>query len=501
MPNKYNTQAKRLALDNMIRLRAWTAFQNNISELTASKHTQKKKASDDDTKSKGRGNSHNNNLFQAIVQYRNHHTTHRTLLHSLCDIPNESSPPPSDLIHLVASACPQSLIQSGHDHKTPLHLAIDQEASIQTISALMNAAGNDWTIIKQNLLLAVDSKGQTPLLSAVRTGIQEDIIKYLVNQDIDGSTLLIAGRKSGVPLKYVASNESVFVGEGLDSPHDLLRFMIVRTYHANLRKRFPSIYASDTTIQVEHDNANSMPANLDGETCLFQATIFCHDLIGSSKIASSILSYIIRNGLFDSDRLSNKKDDAGNLTLHITCLSGTPKFEQVLRLGDRISDYGLNGEDCTLMEYLVKEIPARDNSSYLCRNNSGDIPLHCAIKTGKDWSQLQLLIDACPTSLESFTSKGELPLHLAIKCNNPIDYIMSLWNHYPEAASHVDKPSGLYPFQLVAVFGKKQESTRKSKPKKKKKDSATVVDICWDETSLSFFLLRECPSIISGSSL
>eukprot|EP00569_Conticribra_weissflogii_P017056 CAMPEP_0171412238 /NCGR_PEP_ID=MMETSP0880-20121228/32020_1 /TAXON_ID=67004 /ORGANISM="Thalassiosira weissflogii, Strain CCMP1336" /LENGTH=113 /DNA_ID=CAMNT_0011929543 /DNA_START=1 /DNA_END=339 /DNA_ORIENTATION=- len=109
----------------------------------------------------------------------------------------------------------------------------------------------------------------------------------------------------------------------------------------------------------------------------------------------------------------------GNLTIHIACLvDGPAKFDQILKLGDRISDYGLNAEDCTLMEYLVSNSQSRDlphPSPLLSNNFEGDLPIHCAVKSRKEWDHIQLLIDAEPSSLRTSNSSGELPLHLAIK--------------------------------------------------------------------------------------
>jgi hypothetical protein len=49
-------------------------------------------------------------------------------------------------------------------------------------------------------------------------------------------------------------------------------------------------------------------------------------------------------------------------------------------------------------------------------------------------------------------SKGELPFHLALKHSSASD-IMKLWNLYPEAASIVDRTTGLYPYQLAVIRG------------------------------------------------
>mmetsp|Transcript_14745 Transcript_14745/g.30228 ORF Transcript_14745/g.30228 Transcript_14745/m.30228 type:complete len:117 (+) Transcript_14745:19-369(+) len=83
MPNKYNIRANSQVLDNFIRKRAWIAFRDHFCEYSLED-------------------------ARAIVEYHNN-TTHRTLLHSLCDISN-SSPPPPDLLYVVAESSPRSLL-------------------------------------------------------------------------------------------------------------------------------------------------------------------------------------------------------------------------------------------------------------------------------------------------------------------------------------------------------------------------------------------------------
>jgi len=330
----------------------------------------------------------------------------------------------------------------------------------------------------------------------------------------------------GFPLAQVACKEALLVGQGLDGP-DLLRFMIGKTYRAVMCDAFPNYFLVDEdsggrigselgepSIHVESDagngkacgavekyefrnrDVNELPVNVDkdneaiSDVCLLQATIVCYNLLGSMKTASSILSYIIRNDLFQRSRLMDDRDAMGNLTIHIACLvDGPAKFDQILKLGDRISDYGINAEDCTLMEYLVSNSQSRDlphPSPLLCNNFEGDLPIHCAVKSRKEWDHIQLLIDVEPSSLRTCNSSGELPLHLAIKMGCSNTFIRNMWSYYPEAASVVDSSLGLYPFQLAAV------GRHDNKELCRNRDLDT-----FDIISLSFFFLRESPYVMA----
>ena len=388
--------------------------------------------------------------------------------------------------------------------QTPLHIAISRVASLDTIKALVESTPDK---IRVALLVSFDSNGCTPLMLAVKmchTTNNDDVVKYLVNEDCSGSSLLVCstrkkkGQVGNVPLKYVASRESIFVGGGLESPQDLLWFMIVRTYRAKMKNIMSTTYGSGTL-----GNTNRPKTEMEHDVCLLQAAIICHDLIGSVKTASSILSYIIRNELFDRERFSTNGDFAGNLTIHVACLSDALKFDQILRLGQRETDFGINSEDCTLMEYLVKQSATETTTSLLIQNFAGDIPLHCAIRKGQNLEFIQLLINFCPSSVQTSTANGELPLHLAINYGS-VDVIMALWKTYPEATLILDKSVGLYPFQLAASDGRVTQTERNNasqgkvmRSKAKKNAPVDGGDECtWDQMSLSFFLLRECPSII-----
>eukprot|EP00985_Skeletonema_marinoi_P001794 scaffold706_cov80-Skeletonema_marinoi.AAC.1 len=423
MPNKYNIRANRQVLDNFIRKRAWIAFRDHFCEYSLED-------------------------ARAIVEYHNN-TTHRTLLHSLCDISN-SSPPPPDLLYVVAESSPRSLLLQDSG-RTPLHLCVIRGYSMKAIISLLSLAEKCDSLDKQHLLLATDSRGCTPLLAALYRfdNINESIVRYLVNQDVNGASLLISSagakkkQKQHAPLKYVASSESIFVGGGLESSDDLLRFMLVKTYLTRMKEMY----------QNDHDGDPYIAEN-ESDVCILQAAILCFDLLARQR------------------------------RLH--------QLYHILRLVSRETDYGINSDDCTLLEYIMK---ASGPNALLFQNKEKDLPLHCAISK-RSWLDVQRLIDSCPTSASTRTGKGELPLHLAMKCGNcSSDYIMKLWEKFPEAAIISDN-DGLYPFQLAAISGRVQKPHRKSKKKVTSKSENV-----WDALSVSYFFLRECPSLIQSCCL
>ena len=167
------------------------------------------------------------------------------------------------MVYIVASACPQALLHSHGSirEQTPLHIAISQEAPLLTIKALLKAADDAKNINKQDLLLAQDTKGRTPLLAAVQANNMDydDIIKCLVDQDVSGTTLLLSPgkkkkqRQNNVPLKYIAARESRhYFDFGLDADDDILRFMITRTYNAKLKEEYMYISKASTAKQSQN---------------------------------------------------------------------------------------------------------------------------------------------------------------------------------------------------------------------------------------------------------
>ena len=469
MPNKYDVQAQRQELDRLVRERAWTAFRAHFTKLSSS----------------------NQEHCRSVVESHHRQTSHRTLLHYMCDL--ESNQPPSDIIDLVVSTCPRALFTADPNQRFPLHLAIRREVRINTVRALIEPITEDQ-FSKEKVLNHRDISSSTPLLLATKMDAEnrEEIIRYLVDQDTSGQSLLNPKEtkkhkhKTTSPLKFVATREILFVDDGLDNPDDLLRFMIVQTYCPEMKDRMIDIYNDDNDFN-------------DNQMCLLQASIICHELFGSTKLASSIISAIIRNQLYHPNYL----DIARNNILHVACLSSTSLFNQILKLGQRETQYGINFEDCTLIEFLIRSNSGSD-VMFLSRNNFGDIPLHCAVRTRKDILHVQQMLRACEKSVEVYTKKGELPLHLALKYGSEHDTIMLLWKTYPYAALIRDKPTGLYLFQLAVIdeMHSRQNTgcgaTHHSSNRRRKREAKGNVKATeLDRVSLSYYFLRECPEVVA----
>ena len=441
-PNKYEVQARRQKLDDIVRRRSWPSFVDEFKTIPDE-----------------------NGILEKVVLRR---TGHRTLLHDLCSI--GLSRPPPEVVILVARVCPKAL-DPAPNSSSALHLALKNLSALEVVAAMVELVGE-----KQRLLMSLDRDGRTPLDLAVSRECHEDIITYLVDQDEDGSTLLNNWADSRIPLRCISKSLEFSDWETVTEIDVLFKFVLIKTYRAKMRKQFVSRDIKDEEI------------------CLLQALVLCQHQLGSKS--SSILSHIIRNGLFKHRWL----DIMGNSTLHYACFSETKHYCQLLKLGIRSSDCGLNSEDGDLVQFLLRTDP----EACSIKNRESNLPLHCALSSGKHMSHIEALLNACPESIRIKDGSGECPLHLAIRSQrNPSD-IKRIWGLYPEESAISSASSHLFPFQLAAV--RKNDETnmnrrvkckrrnKKKKPPNGKEDQ--VQENNWDSMTLSYFLLRECPSVM-----
>ena len=438
--NKYEVRARREKLDNIVRSRSWSAFVDYFKTIEEGL------------------------LEKVVLRYGASGTGHRTLLHDLCSI--GLSRPPPEVVILLARVCPKAL-DPAPKSSSALHLALKNLPALEVVTAMVELVGD-----KQKLLMSLDRDGRTPLDLAVSRECHEDIITFLVDQDEGGSTLLNNWAESRTPLRFI-SNTLEFMDWGEVTEIDaLFKFVLIETYRAKIRKLF-----------VSHDEENE-------EVCLLQAFILCQHQLGSRKKSSYILAHIIRNGLF----VPRWMGITGNTTLHHVCFSETKHYCHLLKLGIRSSDYGLDSEDGDLVQFLLKSDP----EACSIKNRESDLPLHCALNSGKHMSHIEALLNACPESIRIKGGSGDCALHLAIISQRDTSDIKRIWALYPEASSVMSASSHLFPFQLAAV--RKQDETKRSKRRNKKKKPSgkdgvqEIGNHNWDSITLSYFLLRECPS-------
>jgi ankyrin repeat protein len=375
-----------------------------------------------------------------------------------------------DIIQSIVSAVPSALyIQDATRRQTPLHVAVDSRASLGVIECLLE---NDTT--KQTVTMT-DKNGDTPILLAARDSDYEDTTKLLVKYDQSKQSLLIEGNKrKRVPLFYVAVNE--FRTTNGNELSEEIRFALLQTHKALIRntpvdheESQPSRDSSYRAVEVEDDDDS-----FENDACVLEATIACTHLLG--KCASRLTAMILKYSMYRRERLF-EPDAKGHLMLHRACLAKTQHFEKCLKLRETHVD-------------LIQSLMELNAPSLRHCNARGELPLHLAIQTGKDWGHIDSLVRAYPDSCKHCNARGELPLHLAIKFGTDIRIAKKLWKQYPQAAAVVDGSTRLYPFQLAAC------RIERAAPENSASSAHNKPTLGIESVDLIYFFLRESPQVL-----
>jgi ankyrin repeat protein len=398
----------------------------------------------------------------------------RTLLHALCKS-NTHRPVGIDILQSIVTAVPSALyIQDASRRQTPLHVAVGSRASIAVIECLLE---NDTT---QQTVTMIDKNGDTPILLVAHDSDYEDMVNLLVKYDKSKQSLLIeSNKRKRVPLFCVAVNEFRTTNENELSEE--LRFILLQTHQALLGNTPVDQEESQQSKESSTRAVENDDSSLEDDGCVLEATIACTHLLG--KYASRLTAIILKNNFYHRERIF-EPDAKGHLMLHRACVATAQYFENCLKL---------HGTHVDLIQCLM-ELNA---ASLKHCNARGELPLHLAIQTGKDWGHVDSLVRAYPDSFKHCNARGELPLHLAIKFGKDMRIARELWKHYPQAAAIVDGSTRLYPFQLVACHSQRaapenNASSAHNKPPLGKHAEPTETE----SVDLIYFFLRESPQVL-----
>jgi ankyrin repeat protein len=326
----------------------------------------------------------------------------------------------------------------------------------------------------------IDKNGDTPILLAARDSVNEDMTKLLVEYDESKLSLLIESSKGKrVPLFYVAVNEFRTTNENELSEE--VRFILLQSHKALLRNMHLDQEESQQSRDSSYRAVENNDCILEHAGCVLDATIACTHLLG--KYASRLTAIILKNDFYRRERLF-KPDAKGQLMLHRACIANAQHFEKGLKLHDTNVD-------------LIQSLMELNDSSLKHCNARGDLPLHLAIQTGKDWGHVDSLVHAYPDSCKHCNARGELPLHLAIKFGTDMLIAKELWMQYPQAAAIVDGWTRLYPFQLVACrIQRAAPENSASSAHKKPRIGKNAEHTESESVDLIYFFLRESPHVL-----
>jgi hypothetical protein len=333
--------------------------------------------------------------------------------------------------------------------QTPLSIAIGKDAAPNVVECLVF---HDQTHPKQTLL-AQDRIGDTPLLQAIRSS-KDSMVDILLKADTSKQSLLVPSRKrTKTPIFYVANQELLCMYETDDELPEGLQSILRQTYHAlQIRQEIASAQTQDNpTVDCDEQGDDyyfepddeSLLDNPKEYMLLLKATVACAHLLGG-KCAPKILQFLLQRMELETVR---QLDADRNTLLHHVCRAKESRIflESDLRLN----------EPMDLIEFMHK----RHVGMFEEPNCMGELALHVAIQASKDWEYMERLLAVYPHAVQHKTNSGELPLHLAIKYHADLGVLEELRNRFPEAATIMDGPTRLVPFQLASCSDPPQDDS------------------------------------------
>lgn len=413
----------------------------------------------------------NQETRQKVIEYRSNSYKKGavSLLHKLVDrVKVKGRPPvPMDLVEDVIKACPHLLTAS----PTPLSTGIARGVSAAVIECLLM---NDPA---RKTLEMTNSKGDTPLLQAIKCNASQKAIRVLIDYDTTGITLLTASEKRHkVPLFYVVNN--AFLMRSLDRYEDFpqkLEYFLLQTHEALLKQQ--------ALIHEENDtnNGKHQPSRNDQDDCNEYASDGgCEQDPDESEGGSLLKASLACAHLVGGQ----------HAVILVTCLSKCKHTWKVDSRGNTILHHFCQAQHNFVSRKLLKAIIKRDGEAVATINAHNELPLHLALKALKPWKVLETLVESAPEIIAIPDGYGCLPLHLAISLYPSHSCeVLSLWKCLPEVASVRALSSGFYPFQLCAIVRKDHDLRRGDAV-------MSVVEADLNQLSDIFFFLRAAPEIL-----
>ena len=402
--NKYNVRALRSELDACIRHQTWNKYRSILETSSLSQDTL---------------------LYNTVILARSKRN-HGTLLHSIVNSVRGDHPSFEkimDIIQGVVEAAPKALTIQDSSSQTPLHIAVERNASKELVELLVT---KDASRISLSM---GDKHGMLPLHRAAKEEAS-DVMEILVRYDTKHMTLLVPEkRRNRIALYFVASNELRFMGSSSSADHQVLPFdlerMLVHTRYAIEKCEYDNVSTLVQHSRLSENNLRFGPNDQERPRHLLISLLVCADKIGE-KFTTKILNFLLQSPRYRPLILGDSIDQQGNSFLH--CMYLVPG----LRL------------EASLLKTVLSEY---DPSSLTRGNANGDTPLHVALLNESIY--WNCILDIGYDSLLCRNTRGQLPLHVALSTGQ-LEIARDLWNKCPSTASMMDPSTRLYPYQLAA---------------------------------------------------
>ncbi|OEU09232.1 hypothetical protein FRACYDRAFT_248567 [Fragilariopsis cylindrus CCMP1102] len=468
MNNKYNVRAIRDELDTYIRCNAWNKFRKRFVSLLSVEGNDGQQQQQQQRSS----------LCRAVIEYSNNKcsfnnynkgntttTGRNSLLHVLCRRFNSSPehPVPMDMIELIGQTCPklfsksiisdvdtpakspfmilldrgappfliERIIQILYDYDKNNHNHNDRDGDgddniIKPISKIRNKNKNKNNVLPPSLvmqcLVGKDSKGNTPLLHAIKYQDCPDMLRTLVEYDKYGQSLLITSRKGQIPLYYLVQQAMRELGQyyNISSRTTTVLFdttQLPENLVYMLRKTQRAIYVE------QHGTKSLSMYNNDGKIPLHVGI--------EQKKDWKYLEYLIRLAP-ESGRIPTTRT-VTTTTRHMRSWSHSPlsSFSREKQFQQHQQQNQQMGGQLPL--HLV-----------LLQYNGGSCDDHRRYDRNKS-SSTSASNNSCNASIHTTTETTTNTYY------NAKETIIGLWKIYPEAALMKDPTTNLYPFQSLAA--------------------------------------------------
>ncbi|MDR1469752.1 MAG: ankyrin repeat domain-containing protein [Spirochaetaceae bacterium] len=312
---------------------------------------------------------------------------------------------------------------------TPLLVAMKSEANIDIIRAILE---------KQAEVNAQNKEGDSALHVAVRNN-QADIGALLLES---GANIFLANARSETPLflTFYASAGSQRAGREIRMFMLNPAVMSSRDSLGNTVLHHATLWRIDSVIQVIVERgANTEAVNISGETPLFIAV--------KANAASTV------RALLQAGASLTGRDSLGNTALHTAVRSNAPQAaEALLDANINIDAYNLYGQTplhdaVRLGAYDAQVILVRRGANIEVRDNEGNTPLLLAVRMGNFRSAEHIITSG--SDINTRNNSGDTALHQAVRDERSDIVALLLQNG---ASIYSQNADGDSPFTIALSF-------------------------------------------------
>jgi hypothetical protein len=315
--------------------------------------------------------------------------------------------PPVEVVRVIVSSYPEAVLIQDHFGDTPLHCAINKNASVYVLRCLIQAQEQIVTP-HPNVLHCQNNNGDTALHRATST-LNMQVLDLLIQGDQTKRALLINNGRGQSALQLAIrqpeeSYDSVEQADGSLSP--VIGYMLEQTSLA-------------LEIASKGDNVES--GNRMAATSFLRKLLDCAPQLCPSA-AAKLIQVVTRDRSYTEDEVLREQE------------SGDTYFHSLIRAKWR--------NPCLCGPALINN-QARDSAASSERAGENDRA-----------RPIRLLVQQYPRGAAQVNARGELPLHVALKGGHSWSTgVEVLYEAFLEAARQRDVVTQQYPF-VLALLGK-----------------------------------------------